>query len=115
MKVISTVQIPDLLDGDLMTEAHAELEKVFDNCLDDETSLKSKRKFAILFEFVPSKDRGYITAIVKVESSVNPHLCSRQPLFVSSISTDENGEVFARITEQKIHQGNIFDYTTKEK
>lgn len=78
-------------EGGLQEKVDKELEKVFDNILDPNTDIKTKRKLTITLTMVPDETREVISTSMEVKSSLAPQTGVATTVLVGQ----KDGKVYA--------------------
>ncbi|HEQ0361438.1 TPA: hypothetical protein ACF4ZG_000924 [Streptococcus pyogenes] len=92
-------------EGGLQEKVDKELEKVFDNILDPNTDIKTKRKLTITLTMVPDDTREVIGTSMEVKSSLAPQTGVATTVLVGQ----KDGKVYANELKSKIPGQTYFD------
>lgn len=92
-------------EGGLQEKVDKELEKVFDNILDPNTDIKTKRKLTITLTMVPDETREVISTSMEVKSSLAPQTGVATTVLVGQ----KDGKVYANKLKSKIPGQTYFD------
>lgn len=92
-------------EGGLQEKVDKELEKVFDNILDPNTDIKTKRKLTIILTMVPDETREVISTSMEVKSSLAPQTGVATTVLVGQ----KDGKVYANELKSKIPGQTYFD------
>lgn len=92
-------------EGGLQEKVDKELEKVFDNILDPNTDIKTKRKLTITLTMVPDETREVISTSMEVKSSLAPQTGVATIVLVGQ----KDGKVYANELKSKIPGQTYFD------
>ncbi|MGT2914585.1 hypothetical protein I6J14_04415 [Streptococcus dysgalactiae] len=92
-------------EGGLQEKVDKELEKVFDNILDPNTDIKTKRKLTITLTMVPDETREVISTSMEVKSSLAPQTGVATTVLVGQ----KDGKVYANELKSKIPGQTYFD------
>lgn len=92
-------------EGGLQEKVDKELEKVFDNILDPNTDIKTKRKLTITLTMVPDETREVVSTSMEVKSSLAPQTGVATTVLVGQ----KDGKVYANELKSKIPGQTYFD------
>ncbi len=92
-------------EGGLQEKVDKELEKVFDNILDPNTDIKTKRKLTITLTMVPDETREVVSTSMEVKSSLTPQTGVATTVLVGQ----KDGKVYANELKSKISGQTYFD------
>ncbi|HEM9585169.1 TPA: hypothetical protein U3L45_001298 [Streptococcus agalactiae] len=92
-------------EGGLQEKVDKELEKVFDNILDPNTDIKTKRKLTITLTMVPDETREVISTSMEVKSSLAPQTGVATTVLVGQ----KDGKVYANELKSRIPGQTYFD------
>lgn len=99
------LDLPALGAGSLQEKVDKELEKVFDNILDPNTDIKTKRKLTITLTMVPDDTREVIGTSMEVKSSLAP----QKGVATTVLVGQKDGKVYANELKSKIPGQTYFD------
>lgn len=92
-------------EGGLQEKVDKELEKVFDNILDPNTDIKTKRKLTITLTMVPDETREVVSTSMEVKSSLAPQTGVATTVLVGQ----KDGKVYANELKSRIPGQTYFD------
>lgn len=89
----------------LQEKVDKELEKVFDNILDPNTDIKTKRKLTITLTMTPDETREVVSTSMEVKSTLAPQTGVATTVLVGQ----KDGKVYANELKSKIPGQTYFD------
>ncbi|MCC9939074.1 hypothetical protein HK127_03535, partial [Streptococcus agalactiae] len=92
-------------EGGLQEKVDKELEKVFDNILDPNTDIKTKRKLTITLTMTPDETREVVSTSMEVKSTLAPQTGVATTVLVGQ----KDGKVYANELKSKIPGQTYFD------
>ncbi|HEK9698242.1 TPA: hypothetical protein SU594_001826, partial [Streptococcus equi subsp. equi] len=92
-------------EGGLQEKVDKELEKVFDNILDPNTDIKTKRKLTITLTMAPDETREVVSTSMEVKSTLAPQTGVATTVLVGQ----KDGKVYANELKSKIPGQTYFD------